>query len=143
MTLDATYLWGSVLGVFSMLRHASCPENILFHFIITERGHDDICRVVTTTFSYLSFRLYHLDSNLVKAMISYSIRRALDQPLNYTRIYLIDLLPSIVGRNICFNSDLIVVDDVEKLWRIDLGNHVLGARKYCHVNFMSYFTVAF
>jgi lipopolysaccharide biosynthesis glycosyltransferase len=115
----------------------------LFHFIITECGHDDIYRVVTMTFSYLSFRLYHLDSNLVKAMISYSVRRALDQPLNYARIYLTDLLLSIAGHIICFDYNLIVVDDVEKLWSIDLGNHVLGTPKYYHANFTSYFTATF
>jgi hypothetical protein len=78
MTLDATYLRGSVAGVFLVLQHASCPENIVFHFIVAKRGHDDLRRVVTTTFPYLSFRLYHFDSNLVRGMISYSIRRALD-----------------------------------------------------------------
>ncbi|XP_059455463.1 probable galacturonosyltransferase-like 3 [Corylus avellana] len=143
MTLDATYLRGSVAGVFSVLQHASCPENIVFHFIVAKRGHEELRRVVTTTFPYLSFRLYHFDSNLVKGMISYSIRRALDQPLNYARIYLADLLPSAVGRIIYFDSDLIVVDDVEKLWSIDLGNHVLGAPEYCHANFTSYFTARF
>ena len=73
MTLDATYLQSSMPGVFSVLHHASCSENIVFHFIVIEGGHDDIRCVVTTTFSYMSFRLYHLDSNLMKAMISYSI----------------------------------------------------------------------
>ncbi|CAN0876496.1 Probable galacturonosyltransferase-like 3 [Linum grandiflorum] len=38
MTLDATYLRGSVAGVFSVLQHASCPENIVFHFISTHRS---------------------------------------------------------------------------------------------------------
>ncbi|KAK9934806.1 hypothetical protein M0R45_021935 [Rubus argutus] len=35
MTLDATYLRGSVACVFSVLQHATCPENIVFHFIAT------------------------------------------------------------------------------------------------------------
>ncbi|KAL6187909.1 hypothetical protein ACLB2K_039304 [Fragaria x ananassa] len=143
MTLDSTYLRGSVAGVFSVLQHATCPENIVFHFIATRHRRDDLRRVITATFPYLNFRLYHFDCNLVRGKISYSVRRALDQPLNYARIYLADLLPSGVRRIIYFDSDLIVVDDVAKLWRIDLGRRVLGAPEYCHANFTNYFTAKF
>ena len=34
-------------------------------------------------FPYLRFILYHFEENIVKNKISYSIRQALDQPLNY------------------------------------------------------------
>ncbi|TQD78006.1 hypothetical protein C1H46_036458 [Malus baccata] len=147
MTLDATYLRGSVAGVFSVLQHATCPENIVFHFIAAShrnrRSSDLLRHAMTSTFPYLTFHVYHFDSNLVRGKISYSVRRALDQPLNYARIYLADLLPSGVRRIIYFDSDLIVVDDVAKLWRIDLGRRVLGAPEYCHANFTNYFTPKF
>ncbi|CAN8293814.1 unnamed protein product [Cochlearia groenlandica] len=147
MTLDAIYLRGSVAGVFSVLQHASCPENVVFHFIIaaasTNRRSADLRRVISTTFPYLKSQIYHFDPNLVKSKISSSIRRALDQPLNYARIYLADLLPATVRRVIYFDSDLIVVDDVSKLWRIDLRRHVVGAPEYCHANFTNYFTSRF
>ncbi|XP_010265254.1 PREDICTED: probable galacturonosyltransferase-like 3 [Nelumbo nucifera] len=142
MTLDTTYLRGSVAGVLSVLQHASCPENIVFHFLASHR-RAELRRTILTTFPYLNFHLYHFDTNLVKGKISSSIRRALDQPLNYARIYLADLLPSGVRRIIYFDSDLIVVDDVAKLWQIDLGSHVLGAPEYCHANFTNYFTDKF
>ncbi|KAF4350642.1 hypothetical protein CsatB_019845 [Cannabis sativa] len=142
MTLDATYLRGSVAGVFSVLQHASCPENIVFHFIATHR-RAELRRVIAATFPYLSFHLYHFDTNLVRGKISYSIRRALDQPLNYARIYFANLLPAGVRRIIYFDSDLIVVDDVAKLWGINLGRHVVGAPEYCHANFTNYFTQKF
>ncbi|XP_030970554.1 probable galacturonosyltransferase-like 3 [Quercus lobata] len=145
MTLDETYLRGSVAGVFSVLQHASCPENIVFHFIASRlySHNNNLRHVITSTFPYLSFHLYLFDSNLVKGKISYSIRRALDQPLNYARIYLADLVPSAVRRIIYFDSDLIVVDDVAKLWNINLGKHVVGAPEYCHANFSHYFTQEF
>ncbi|KAB2624337.1 galacturonosyltransferase-like 3 [Pyrus ussuriensis x Pyrus communis] len=147
MTLDATYLRGSVAGVFSVLQHATCPENIVFHFIAAShrnrRSSDLLRHAITSTFPYLTFHVYHFDSSLVRGKISYSVRRALDQPLNYARIYLADLLPSGVRRIIYFDSDLIVVDDVAKLWRIDLGRRVLGAPEYCHANFTNYFTPKF
>ncbi|XP_050224846.1 probable galacturonosyltransferase-like 3 [Mercurialis annua] len=143
MTLDSsTYLRGSVAAVFSVLQHASCPENIVFHFIATHR-RAELRRTITVTFPYLTFHLYHFDSNLVKGKISSSIRRALDQPLNYARFYLADLLPASVRRIIYFDSDLIVVDDVAKLWNIDLGAHVLGAPEHCHANFTNYFNPRF
>ncbi|CAN1181463.1 Probable galacturonosyltransferase-like 3 [Linum perenne] len=142
MTLDSTYLRGSVAGVFSVLQHASCPENIVFHFISTHR-RSELYRTISETFPYLRFNLYHFDSNLVKGKISSSVRRALDQPLNYARIYLADLLPSTVRRIIYFDSDLVVVDDVAKLWGINLGAQVLGAPEYCYANFTTYFTERF
>ncbi|XP_031387802.1 probable galacturonosyltransferase-like 3 [Punica granatum] len=143
MTLDTTYLRGSIAGVFSVLQHASCPENIVFHFIAVAHRRHDLRRAVTSTFPYLRFHIHRFDAGTVRGMISYSIRRALDQPLNYARIYLADLVPAEVRRIIYFDSDLIVVDDVAKLWGIDLGSHVLGAPEYCHANLTSYFTHRF
>lgn len=142
MTIDTIYLRGSVAGVLSVLQHAACPENIVFHFIATHR-RTDLRRTITSTFPYLTFHLYHFDAGLVKGKISSSIRRALDQPLNYARIYLADLLPFTVRRIIYFDSDLVVVDDVAKLWNINLGAHVLGAPEYCHANFTNYFNSRF
>ncbi|EOA38766.1 hypothetical protein CARUB_v10010952mg [Capsella rubella] len=143
MTLDAIYLRGSVAGVFSVLQHASCPENVVFHFIATHRRSADLRRIISSTFPYLTYQIYHFDPNLVRSKISSSIRRALDQPLNYARIYLADLLPVAVRRVIYFDSDLVVVDDVAKLWGIDLRRHVVGAPEYCHANFTNYFTSRF
>ncbi|KAJ0930335.1 putative nucleotide-diphospho-sugar transferase [Helianthus annuus] len=33
MTLDTTYLRGSIAAILSILQHSSCPQNIFFHFI--------------------------------------------------------------------------------------------------------------
>lgn len=143
MTLDTAYLRGSVAGVFSVLHHATCPENIVFHFVTTHRHGAKLTRAITSTFPFLNFHLYYFNTNLVKGKISSSIRRALDQPLNYARMYLADLLPAGVRRIIYFDSDLIVVDDVINLWSIKLRSHVLGAPEYCHANFTNYFTSKF
>ncbi|RXH76803.1 hypothetical protein DVH24_019691 [Malus domestica] len=111
MTLDTTYLRGSVVGVFSILCHATCLESIVFHFIAT---------------SHRSRR----SSDLHHDKISYFVCHALDQPLNYACIYLGDLLPLGICRIIYFDSDLIVGDNMARLWRIDLGRRVLGALEY-------------
>ncbi|XP_057543197.1 probable galacturonosyltransferase-like 3 [Amaranthus tricolor] len=143
MTLDTTYLRGSIAAVFSVLRHSTCPENLSFHFLTSSRNFYNLNRTITSTFPSLRISLLHFDPLLVRGKISASIRLALDQPLNYARIYLADLLSHDVERVIYFDSDLIVVDDVANLWNIDLGVHVLGAPEYCHANFTSYFTPKF
>ncbi|KAH8502023.1 hypothetical protein H0E87_016693 [Populus deltoides] len=68
---------------------------------------------------------------------------ALDQPLNYARIYLADIIPSDVKRVIYLDSDLVVVDDIAKLWEVDLEEKVLAAPEYCHANFTNYFSNLF
>ncbi|EEE61390.1 hypothetical protein OsJ_15563 [Oryza sativa Japonica Group] len=84
------------------------------------------------------------EARLVRGKISTSVRRALDQPLNYARIYLADLLPRSVSRVLYLDSDLLVVDEVARLWATDLGpDAALAAPEYCHANFTSYFTDAF
>ncbi|XP_051214027.1 probable galacturonosyltransferase-like 4 [Lolium perenne] len=142
MTLDATYLRGTVAAVFSILRHAACPEDITFHFLAAHRRDADAVR---HTFPYLDYRVHRFDPARVSARISRSVRTALDQPLNYARIYLADMLPRAVARVIYLDSDLVVVDDVRKLWSVDLARdgHVVAAPEYCHTNFTKYFTDAF
>ncbi|OAY82584.1 probable galacturonosyltransferase-like 3 [Ananas comosus] len=146
MTLDATYLRGSLAGVLSVLRHASCPESVAFHFAAaaaSPRRLGALRGAVVSAFPSLRFSVHRFDAALVRGKISSSVRRALDQPLNYARIYLADLLPRAVRRVIYLDSDLVVVDDVARLWSIDLGGRVLGAPEYCHANLSAYFTAAF
>lgn len=141
MTLDATYLRGTTAAVLSILQHSACPENIFFHFIWAR--HDPlVLSAITSTFPYLSFELYRLETTRVRGLISRSVRQALDQPLNYARIYLAHTLPKGVERLIYLDSDVIVVDDMAKLWATDLKGKVVAAPEYCHANFTSYFTDA-
>lgn len=139
MTLDVAYLRGSVAGILSVLQHTACPENVVFDFLVSNR-QEELRASILATFPYLRFRMYDFDVDLVKDKISSSIRQALDQPLNYARSYLADILPGCVHRVIYLDSDLIVVDDIAKLWATDLESRVLGAPEYCKANFTKYFT---
>jgi lipopolysaccharide biosynthesis glycosyltransferase len=145
MTLDRAYLRGSVAAVFSILKHASCSENVVFHFLVMEDNGDDdenfnFEHLMSSTFPFLKFRIYHFDASLVRDRISSSVRQALEQPLNYARNYLAELLEPCVGRVIYLDSDLIVVDDIFKLWNTSLGSAIIGAPEYCHANFTKYFS---
>ncbi|WRX10850.1 Glycosyl transferase [Theobroma cacao] len=106
ITLDVEYLRGSIAAVHSILQHSLCPENIFFHFLVSETNLETL-------------------------------------PLNYARNYLADLLEPCVRRVIYLDSDLVVVDDISKLWSTNLGSRTIGAPEYCHANFTKYFTGGF
>ncbi|CAL5371158.1 unnamed protein product [Camellia sinensis] len=147
MTLDATYLRGSMAAVLSVLQHSSCPENTHFHFITTAsaatRHHRLLRLTISQSFPSLNFRLYHFNTAAVAGLISTSIRAALDTPLNYARNYLADLLPECVRKIVYLDSDLVLVDDIAKLAATPLRRRVLAAPEYCNANFTSYFTPSF
>nr|CAB3458810.1 unnamed protein product [Digitaria exilis] len=151
MTLDANYLRGTMAAVFSILQHTACPESVAFHFLAAARRRDDVddpepddpLASIRATFPYLDPTVHRFDPSRVRGRISRSVRHALDQPLNYARIYLADTLPADVRRVIYLDSDVVVVDDVRKLWSVDLEGHVVAAPEYCHANFTKYFTDAF
>ncbi|PKI70573.1 hypothetical protein CRG98_009078, partial [Punica granatum] len=119
MTLDANYLRGTMAAVLSILQHSTCPENFEFHFLCA-RFEPEVFSSINSTFPYLRYKVYRFDSNRVRGKISKSIRQALDQPLNYARIYLADMLPFHVNRVIYLDSDLVVVDDIAELWEVNL-----------------------
>ncbi|XP_010552615.1 PREDICTED: probable galacturonosyltransferase-like 9 [Tarenaya hassleriana] len=147
MTLDSEYLRGSIAAVHSVLRHASCPENVFFHFIAAEFDSASprvLSQLVRTTFPSLNFKVYIFREDTVINLISSSIRQALENPLNYARNYLGDILDRCVDRVIYLDTDVIVVDDITRLWKTTLtGSRVIGAPEYCHANFTNYFTAGF
>ena len=146
MTLDSGYLRGSIAAVHSVIKHSSCPENVFFHFIAAEFDQITprvLTRIVRSTFPSLKFKVYIFREDTVINLISSSIREALENPLNYARNYLGDIVDSCVDRVIYLDSDVILVDDIEKLWRVDLKGRVIGAPEYCHANFTKYFTDKF
>ncbi|KAL8513399.1 hypothetical protein ACS0TY_012747 [Phlomoides rotata] len=137
ITLDVEYLRGSIAAVHSVLQHSRCPESVFFHFLVSEIG---LGALVRSTFPELKFKVYYFDPERVRNLISSSVRQALEQPLNYARNYLADLLETCVTRVIYLDSDLVVVDDISKLWSTKLRQKTIGAPEYCHANFTKYFT---
>ncbi|XP_047310696.1 probable galacturonosyltransferase-like 2 [Impatiens glandulifera] len=143
MTLDETYLRGSIAAIFSILQHSSCPDNIVFHFITSSLA-STAASTVANSFPYLKFQIYPFDDAAVSRLISTSIRSALDTPLNYARNYLAELLPTCVSTVVYLDSDLVLVDDIAKLASTPLTNGaVLAAPEYCNADFTSYFTPTF
>ncbi|KAJ8764513.1 hypothetical protein K2173_006253 [Erythroxylum novogranatense] len=144
MTLDHSYLRGSMAAILSILQHSSCPENIRFHFIASPLTSAALHTTINSSFPYLRSQIYTFDTTPVCGLISTSIRSALDNPLNYARNYLGDVFPQCLSKVIYLDSDLILVDDVAELAATPLGeNAVLAAPEYCNANFTSYFTPTF
>jgi hypothetical protein len=75
ITLNEEYLRGSIAAVHSVVQHARCPESVVRAF-----------------FLQLWFKACYLDLGRVRELISTSVRQALEQPLNYARNYLAELL---------------------------------------------------
>ncbi|XP_024399370.1 probable galacturonosyltransferase-like 3 [Physcomitrium patens] len=142
MTLDINYLRGSMAAIYSILRHAECSGNIRFHFVATN-GKEKLEKVVAETLPFLQFQTYPFDESLVKSRISYAVRHALEEPLNYARFYLAHMIDPCVKRIIYLDSDVLVIDRIEELWMINMGNSTVGTPEYCHANFHSYFTERF
>lgn len=140
ITLDVQYLRGSIAAVHSILQHSLCPENVFFQFLVSEA---DMETLVRSTFPQLKLKVYYFDPEIVRNLISSSVRQALEQPLTYARNYLADLLEPCVRRVIYLDSDLIFVDDISKLWSTNLRSRTIGAPEYCHANFTKYFTNSF
>ncbi|KAL0296949.1 UNVERIFIED_CONTAM: putative galacturonosyltransferase-like 9 [Sesamum radiatum] len=147
MTLDSEYLRGSMAAVHSVLRHASCPEQVFFHFIAAEFDSVSprvLSRLVHSIFPSLNFKVYIFREDTVINLISSSIRSALENPLNYARNYLGDILDPCVNRVIYLDSDLVLVDDILKLWEVKISEgRIIGAPEYCHANFTKYFNENF
>jgi lipopolysaccharide biosynthesis glycosyltransferase len=150
MTLDASYLRGTMAAVLSVLRHASCPESVYFHFLAAAASGEapsrtaELAAAVRGSFPSLAFRVYPFDESRVAGLISASIRGALDRPLNYARSYLASTLPGCVRRVVYLDSDVVLTDDIAALAATPLpGDAAVAAPEYCGANFTAYFTPGF
>lgn len=141
MTLDIQFLRGTIAAVHSILQNSLCPENIFFHFIYSDSNL--LQSLIRDIFPSLKFKAYYFNPEIVQNKISSTVRDTLEQPLNYARNYLAHLLEPCVERVIYLDSDVILVDDISKLWRTNLATATVGSPEYCHANFTKYFTPNF
>ncbi|CAN1181062.1 Probable galacturonosyltransferase-like 7 [Linum perenne] len=58
-------------------------------FLVSETNLEILVR---STFPKLKFKVYYFDPEIVRSLILMSVRQAFEQPLNYARNYLADLL---------------------------------------------------
>ncbi|CAN1250730.1 Probable galacturonosyltransferase-like 7 [Linum perenne] len=58
-----------------------CLESVFFHFLVSETNLETLVR---STFPKLKFKVYYFDREIMRSLISMSVRQALEQPLNFT-----------------------------------------------------------
>ncbi|KAL5124951.1 putative galacturonosyltransferase-like 4 [Glycine soja] len=122
MILDTNYLRGTM------------ATNLAFHFLFAHDDAPELFSNIKSTFPYLKMKIYRFDSNRVRNKISKSTQEALDQPLNYAKIYLADTIPEDVKCVIYFDFDLVVVDNIAKLYGVDMKSQgVHGTAKVVDV----------
>ncbi|KAJ6801381.1 putative galacturonosyltransferase-like 9 [Iris pallida] len=148
MTLDSKYFRGTVAAIFSLLNHSSCPDQLHFHFIVDTADSSSSSLLLLSIFPSLRFSLYPFlpHRRSLSPLISSSLRKALENPLNYARNYLPDLLPRSITKVLYLDSDVLVLDDIANLWNNHNHNNnnatsssVVAAPEYCHVDFRRYF----
>ena len=113
MTLDAHYLRGSMAAIYSLLKHASCPQSLFFHFLAAAPGDGELRAALAASFPSLRFEIYPFRADDVMELISASVHAALEVPLNYARNYLV-----FAGRRRApcyFNIGIMVID--LRCWR--------------------------
>jgi lipopolysaccharide biosynthesis glycosyltransferase len=75
ITLDVEYLRGLIAAVHSILQHSRCPKSIFFHFLVSETNLETL---VKSTFPHLKFKVYYFDPEIVRGLISTSVRQVLE-----------------------------------------------------------------
>lgn len=150
-----------VLGVInSTFQHAADPSNIHFHLIAPRADAPPLELLVHSSglfhggsggragqqaghASFYDRIEVHVDTTTTKAAVhnteSESRLKDLSQNIVYARYYFAETFPTL-KRIIYFDADLVVLDDVAKLWSVDLKGKPVGAVKRCRTkmerNFM-------
>lgn len=140
MSIDAEYIRGATALINSILKNASCPQHVFFHFMTTASEHesagarvddvdensddtktrgelDDPMDTVRYYFPFIQYMVYVVDQETLSENVRKMHTRSddLENPLNYSRIVLPLLLPECVEKIIYLDTDMVVVGRIEEL----------------------------
>ncbi|MFV0616587.1 glycosyltransferase family 8 protein [Megasphaera sp. WILCCON 0056] len=123
LAADNKYAQHLAVACASILKNASHPEKICFYIledaILTENKN----RIMQTVRNLKGeIRFISVDSKGIHGFTSGHISKAA-----YLRLTIDQVLPGTVTKVIYFDTDLVVLDDVEKLWNLSLEGKPLGA----------------
>jgi len=120
---DDNYAQHVTVAMASILLNTYHPERIHF-YILSDKITSINCKNIKDT--VLSFRgkitFINVDSDDFQVFVSGHINKAA-----YLRLQIADLLPTSIEKAIYFDSDLVVLDDIEKLWNISIQGKPIGA----------------
>ena len=127
LATNKRYLRYSVVAIFSILDKSVDPRKIVIHLLLTQKiSPHDIKRLYQITDKFNStLKTIEMKSDLLEGLPVYSYYRK-DV---YSRIYFADMFPRI-DRFIYLDSDLILCDSIEKLWKDNLSGNIIGAIEF-------------
>lgn len=139
MTLEENYVRGTVALIQSILTNAACPDSVFLHLMTHDKSNsnddDDVgsgtgARGALSTLTSLfpdvrratheMSRFNITSGRVVRADMRYR-GGDLEAPLNYARAWLPHALPRCVARVAVIDTDVIVLDRIESLFRVDMG----------------------
>lgn len=121
---DDNYAQHTAVAIASVLMNTAAPENIRFFIIddgITELKKSKILSTVDNFKSTVTF-INVKNTQLMQGFVSGEISRAC-----YFRIDIPNILPAEIQKVIYLDCDLLVQDDVQKLWQTDINGYPVAA----------------
>lgn len=120
---DDNYAQHAAVTCASILKHASHPGRIDIYVLSDAIAAERRKRVEKTVIS-LGGRISFIeaDSAALQGFVSGHLSKAA-----YLRLLIPQLLPAHVQKAIYFDTDLVVLDDIETLWNMSLQGYPLGA----------------
>lgn len=123
LAADNNYAQHLAVACASILKNTLHPEKIYFYVLnddISSENQDLIMQTVHDLKGEVQF--ISVDDKKVHGFTSGHISKAA-----YLRLTIDQVLPETVTKVIYFDTDLVVLDDVEKLWNLSLEEKPLGA----------------
>lgn len=121
------YIRSCAVTIFSILDKSENPRKIVIYLLLTQKidPHDSKRLYEITDKFNSTLKIVEMNSDLLEGLPFYSYYTR----DNYSRIYFADMFPKI-DRFIYLDSDLIVCDSVEKLWKENLLGYIIGAIEF-------------
>ena len=121
---DDNYAQHVAVVAVSILKNTKIPEKVRF-FILSDKISAAKAKLIKKTVEkfHAQIEFIEIDNDkLANIYLSGHISRAA-----YFRLMIADLVPEAVEKIIYLDVDLLVCEDIDGLWNIDLGTFTLGA----------------
>jgi len=124
LSTDDNYAQHAAVAMASILKHTSCPQDMRFFILDSgisepkQKKLEQTAEAAHATLTFVPMKAIKLEGAFVSGHLSVAA---------YNRLLLAELLPITITRVIYLDVDLIVLDDLAKLWQTDLSGKPLGA----------------
>ncbi|MXV36467.1 MULTISPECIES: glycosyltransferase [unclassified Saccharibacter] len=127
VSFDANYYRPACATISSIIRHTRNTDKITLYVIHDARLSDDVIRKVMARYGrLLEIKFVRIGDTFVKY---FPMNRKHINVNAYYRLLISSVLPETVERVIYFDTDVVICDDVTKLWNTDLHGKVLGGAR--------------